>query len=347
MSRFNAKNSNVDDNHADFKSNREKTGVLITNLGTPNAPTTSALRIYLREFLSDPRVVEIPRLVWLCILYAFILPLRPKKSAKLYQSIWTDKGSPLLSISRAQQVKLQQQLGNTAVVKLGMRYGSPSIVTALQEFQQQGITRIVVLPLYPQYGGPTTGSTFDAVVNEIQRWRFVPELHFINHYYRTDAYIESLANSVAEQLDAKSLPDKLLLSYHGMPKLFLQNGDPYYCHSVKTTSLLKEKLQQKFDFSDDQIISTFQSRFGKAEWLKPYTDETLADLAKSGIKNIAIACPAFSVDCLETLEEIAVENRDIFIEAGGEQYQYIPALNDRDDHINAMAQLINPYLQEK
>lgn len=347
MSRFSAKNSNADDKHSSFKSNREKTGVLITNLGTPNAPTAKALRTYLREFLSDPRVVEIPRLVWLFILYAFILPLRPKKSAKLYQSIWTSEGSPLLSISRAQQQKLQQQLGDHAVVKLGMRYGSPSIVTALQEFQQLGITRIVVLPLYPQYGGPTTGSTFDAVVKEIQRWRYVPELHFINHYYRTDSYIESLANSVLEQLDRNSLPERLVLSYHGMPKLFLKNGDPYYCHSVKTTSLLKEKLQQKFDFTDDQIITTFQSRFGKAEWLKPYTDETLADLAKSGIKNIAIACPAFSVDCLETLEEIAVENRDIFIEAGGEQYQYIPALNDRDDHINAMAQLINPYLQGK
>lgn len=344
MSRFSARNSNTDDTHSSFKESRDRTGVLITNLGTPNAPTAQALRTYLREFLSDPRVVEIPRLLWLIILYAFILPLRPKKSAKLYKSIWTEDGSPLLSISRAQQKKLQAHLGDKTVVKLGMRYGSPSITTALQEFQQQGITRIVVMPLYPQYGGPTTGSTFDAVSKELQRWRYVPELHFINHYYRTDAYIQSLANSITEQLDENSLPERLVLSYHGMPKLFLKNGDPYFCHSMKTTSLLKEKLQKQFNFSDDQIITTFQSRFGKAEWLKPYTDETLESLANTGIKNIAIACPAFSVDCLETLEEIAVENRDIFIDAGGEQYQYIPALNDRDDHIEAMAKLINPYL---
>lgn len=347
MSRFSAKQSGLDDKHSSFKDNRDKTGILITNLGTPSAPTSKALRRYLREFLSDPRVVEIPRLIWLCILYGIILPLRPKKSAALYKSIWTERGSPLLSISRDQADKLQNSLGDQTVVKLGMRYGSPSIVNALREFQQMGITRIVVLPLYPQYGGPTTGSTFDAVAQELQRWRYVPELHFINHYYRTDAYIDALANSIAEQLDANSLPEKLLLSYHGMPKLFLENGDPYFCHSLKTTSLVREKLQQKFDFSDDQIISTFQSRFGKAEWLKPYTDATLEELATSGVKKVAIACPAFSVDCLETLEEIAVENRNIFIEAGGEQYQYIPALNDRDDHIHAMAQLINPYLKEK
>ena len=344
MSRFSAKKSNNEDYHSEFKKRRGTTGVLITNLGTPNAPTTAALRSYLREFLSDPRVVEIPRLLWFCILYCFILPLRPKKSAALYKSVWTEEGSPLLAISRAQEQKLQHKLGDKAVVKLGMRYGTPSIAEKLREFQQQGITRIIVLPLYPQYGGPTTGSTFDGVTKEINRWRYVPEFHFINHYYRTEAYIESLTNSIAEALNPEALPEKLILSYHGMPRLFLKNGDPYYCHSMKTTSLLKEKLLGMFNFSDDQIITTFQSRFGKAEWLKPYTDVTLESLAKSGVKNIAIACPAFSVDCLETLEEIAVENKDIFIEAGGETYQYIPALNDRDDHIGAMAELINPYL---
>jgi len=335
---------NASDKHADFANNRLKTGVLIVNLGTPTAPTAKALRPYLKEFLSDPRVVEIPRAIWFFILHGVILRLRPKKSAALYQKIWTDKGSPLLNISQQQQQKLQQVLGNNTVVKLGMRYGSPAIKNALQTFQQMGITRIVILPLYPQYGGPTTGSTFDAVTHELSHWRYVPELHFIHHYYRNNSYINALACSITEALDTNNLPERLLLSYHGMPKYFFQQGDPYYCHSLKTTALLKDKLQTTLGLSGDQIISTFQSRFGKAEWLKPYTDTTVAELAANGIKKIAIACPAFSVDCLETLEEIAVENKQLFMQAGGESYHYIPALNDRDDHINALAEIIQPHL---
>ena len=336
-----------DENHAAFAANRLKTGVLIVNLGTPDAPTAKALRPYLKEFLSDPRVVEIPRAIWFFILHGIILRLRPKKSAALYQKIWTDQGSPLLAISLQQQQKLQQKLGSNAIVKLGMRYGSPPIQHSLQEFQQMGITRLVILPLYPQYSGPTTGSSFDAVTRELSHWRYVPELNFIHHYYRSPAYISALANSIIEALDKNNLPEKLLLSYHGMPKHFFKSGDPYYCHSLKTTALLKEKLQQTLNLADDQIISTFQSRFGKAEWLQPYTDATIIKLAQDGIKNIAIVCPAFSADCLETLEEIAIESRNLFIQSGGLDYQYIPALNDRDDHINALAEIIQPYTQEK
>lgn len=243
-----------------------------------------------------------------------------------------------------QQYKLQQQLGESCLVKLGMRYGSYSIAEALRDFQQQGITRIVALPLYPQYGGPTTGATFDAIADELKKWRFVPEFHFINHYYRNPSYIQALCNSITEHLDPNNLPDKLVLSYHGMPKQFLKNGDPYYCHSLATTQQVKVALMKILPFEEEQIISTFQSRFGKAEWLQPYTDVTLAQLAKDGAKKVAIACPAFSVDCLETLEEIAEENKDIFIEAGGAELQYIPALNDRDDHIGAMKDLIKPYI---
>lgn len=344
MSRFSARNtSSADDAHTAID-NRHKTGVLITNLGTPDAPTPKALRRYLAEFLSDPRVVEIPRLLWLIILHGIILRVRPKKSAKLYQSIWTDQGSPLLAISKQQQQALQQKLGENCSVKLGMRYGNPSISSALKEFQQMGITRIVTLPLYPQYGGPTTGATFDAIADELKQWRFVPELHFINCYHRNELYTEALSNSIVEALNPDNLPEKLLLSYHGMPKLFLKSGDPYYCHSIKTTRLVTEKLQARLGFDEEDIITTFQSRFGKAEWLKPYTDQTLLELAESGIKSVAIACPAFSVDCLETLEEIEEENKEVFINAGGSDYQYIPALNSREDHIDALADVIKPYL---
>ncbi len=318
-----------------------KTGVLITNLGTPEQPTTSSVRRYLKEFLSDARVVEIPRLVWLIILHGIILRVRPSKSAKLYQSIWTEQGSPLLAITKQQQVKLkaklaQQYAENDVVVDIAMRYGEPSIESALNNFQQQGINNIIVTPLYPQYAGPTTGSTFDAIAKVLTKWRWVPSLHFISSYHDNPLYIKALANSVNEYISANGKPDKLVLSYHGMPKLFHKAGDPYYDYCQRTTELLVAEL----GYGEEDYIQTFQSRFGKAEWLKPYTDETLASLPAQGIKNIAIMSPAFSADCLETLEELESENREIFIEAGGEQYHYIPALNDRDDHIDAIVSLV-------
>lgn len=342
MSRYfglNSPHANEGSNNAS-SNNQAKTGVLLTNLGTPEAPTAKALKDYLKVFLSDPRVVEIPRLVWLIILHGIILRIRPAKSAKLYQSIWTEQGSPLLVISKQQQQKLNTKLtakyGDDVVVDVAMRYGKPSISSALKRFHQQGVNKIVILPLYPQYAGPTTGSTFDAVVKEVKQWRWVPSIHFLSSYHDHPQYINALANTITEHIAQHGKPDKLVLSYHGMPKLFLERGDPYYCFCAKTTRLLAKQLQ----LADDDYVMTFQSRFGKAEWLKPYTDETLANLAENGTKHVAIISPAFSADCLETLEELESENREIFMEAGGEQYHYIAALNDRDDHIDALASVI-------
>lgn len=316
------------------------TGVLITNLGTPDAATAPALRRYLAEFLSDPRVIEIPKLVWQCILHGIILRVRPKKSAAKYQTIWTAEGSPLLAISKRQLSALQLQLGASAQVKLAMRYGNPSIANALREFQAIGIRKIIVLPLYPQYASPTTGSTFDAVAKELKTWRWVPELHFINNYCDNPLYIAALANSIREHIAAHGKPQKIVFSYHGMPQRNLDLGDPYYCLCQKTTRL----VQQQLGLSEDEFVTSFQSRFGYAEWLKPYTDATLQQLAQDGIDNIAIISPAFSADCLETLEELAVENRDIFIAAGGKTYHYIPALNDREDHIQGLAGIIQQHI---
>lgn len=339
MSRFSA----VTDNPHDQRFH-QKTGILLTNLGSPDAPTAKALRRYLKEFLSDPRIVEIPRLVWMIILHGIILRVRPKRSAKLYESIWSENGSPLTHITRLQRDKLGAHLKsqgheNTEVV-MAMRYGNPSIKAGLEELRERGFTRIVVLPLYPQYSSPTTGSTFDAVSKVLRTWRWVPELHFINGYHKNTAYIESLANSISEDLQTNGTPQKIVFSYHGMPKLFLERGDPYYCLCLQTTRLVIEKL----GLDKDLVVSTFQSRFGKAEWLKPYTDATLESFPAQGIKDVAIISPAFSADCLETLEELETENREIFEHAGGEKYRYIAALNDRDDHINALVDVLKPML---
>ena len=350
-SRFSAK-SNDSSQRNETNSSTRKVGVLLTNLGSPAAPTTTAVRDYLREFLSDPRVVEIPRVIWMLILHGIVLRFRPKKSAKLYQSVWTEQGAPLIVISQAQQQKfashIQQQFGEDIIVDIAMRYGEPSISSVLQKFQQQGVDKLIVLPLYPQYAGPTTASTFDAVSKELQKWRYVPSVNFINSYHDNALYIEALANSVSEHLAEHGVPDKLVLSYHGMPELFYQWGDPYFDFCQITTDLLKkELLARSLDLTEDTFVMTFQSRFGKAKWLQPYTDETLASLAKGGTKHIAIISPAFSADCLETLEELEGENREVFMEAGGEQYHYIAALNDRDDHISSLVSILTPLLNEK
>jgi len=340
-SRFSAKSSTTE--------KQAKTAILLTNLGSPDAPTSGALRRYLREFLSDPRVVEIPRLVWLIILHGIILRVRPAKSAKLYQSIWTAQGAPLITITEAQTVKVSQKLkakyGDDVTIDYAMRYGKPSIANTLQKFQQQGVDHLVVLPLYPQYAGPTTGSTFDALTKELQHWRYIPAIHFLNSYHHNPLYIKALAATVREHIANFGKPDKLVLSYHGMPELFRQWGDPYYDFCQQTTRLLKAIIcTGEFTFAEEDIVSTFQSRFGKAQWLQPYTDETLAKLPEQGTKHIAIMSPAFSSDCLETLEELEHENRDIFMQAGGDQYHYIAALNDRDDHIDALVDVLTPTL---
>ncbi|MGB3610075.1 MAG: ferrochelatase [Cellvibrio sp.] len=322
--------------HQQDASSAAVTGVLLVNLGTPDEPTTPSVRAYLAEFLSDPRVIEIPPLAWKLILHGIILRVRPRKSAALYKSIWTHEGSPLLVISRRQQAAIQRWLGDDVIVKLGMRYGNPSIPKALRQLRDAGVRRIIVMPLYPQYAAPTTGTVFDAVARELMTWRWVPEVDFINGYADHPLYIESLAQSIREQIDTHGAPQRFVFSYHGMPKRNLDLGDPYYCFCQKTTRLVAEKL----GLDKSHCLTTFQSRFGYAEWLQPYTDETLKALPSQGITNIAVVSPAFSADCLETLEELAQQNREIFLHNGGETYHYIPALNDRPDHIRALVEVI-------
>ncbi|MEE2029141.1 Ferrochelatase [Shewanella oneidensis] len=322
---------------------RGKVGVLLLNLGTPDAPTASAVRRYLAEFLSDPRVVEIPKLLWMLILYGIVLRVRPAKSAALYQKVWTEAGSPLMDISLRQTAKLSDKLtadGHQVSVHLAMRYGNPSVASTLREMHKQGIDKLVVLPLYPQYAAPTTGSAFDAIAKELSQWRYLPSLHFINTYHDNPDFIAALVNSIRDDFDKHGKPQKLVLSYHGMPERNLHLGDPYYCFCMKTTRLVAEQL----GLSKDEFAITFQSRFGKAKWLQPYTDATMAALPSQGVRDVAIVCPAFSADCLETLEEIVGENGHIFTHAGGEKFRYIPALNDNDDHIAMMANLVKPYL---
>ena len=322
-----------------------KTGVIITNLGTPDAPEASDLRRYLREFLSDPRVVEVPRLIWWFILNLIIVPLRSPSSAKTYKTVWTDDGSPLLDITKRQaealKTKIDQIHGEGKIeVAYAMRYGNPSIKSAIDAFTEKNVRNMVVLPLYPQYCAATNGSTFDVFAKELSEFRWVPELKFISGYHLEPSYISAMANSISDYIDSKGMPDLLLFSYHGIPRKYLDRGDPYYCFCVQTTRLIQKKL----DLSDDQIKTTFQSRFGREEWLKPYTDKVLKSLPEQNIKNVAVVCPGFSADCLETLEEIQVENMEYFMEAGGEKYDYIPCLNDCEDHIDMMYDLIKDNL---
>lgn len=323
----------------------QKVGVLITNLGTPDAPTPSALRRYLKEFLSDPRVVEIPRLIWLLILHLIILRIRPAKSAKTYASVWTDQGSPLAFHTRDQADKLRQQLqaqhGDNLVVDYAMRYGNPSITSAITSLCDQGVRKLLVLPLYPQYSGSTTASTFDAVAKDFASRRWLPELRFVNHYNSHPDYINALVNSIRAHWAKHGRAQKLVLSYHGVPQFYLHKGDPYHCECLATTRLIVEALE----LSPEDYITTFQSRFGKAEWLKPYTDATLKELAANGTKSVQVICPGFAADCLETLEEIEEENREYFMEAGGERYEYIPALNSSDEHIQTLSNIVNTHIQ--
>ncbi len=322
---------------------RAKKAVLLINLGTPDAPTKKNVRRYLAEFLADPRVVEIPKLVWSIILHGIILRIRPAKSAALYKKIWTDAGSPLFDITRRQaealQTKLDKQEHNVKV-RFAMRYGNPSIPSTLKQMHESGIDDIIILPLYPQYAAPTTASSFDAIAKEMMKWRYLPSIRFINTYHDHPDYINALVHSIQQDFEKHGKPKKLVLSYHGMPERNLKLGDPYYCFCKKTTRLVVEALE----LDEADYVTTFQSRFGKAKWLTPYTDGTLGKLAKEGIDDVAVICPAFSADCLETLEEIEHENREIFEAAGGKAYRYIDALNDDPHHIDMMANIVRPYL---
>lgn len=315
----------------------ESIGVLLTNLGTPASPSTGDVRRFLREFLGDPRVVEVPRPVWWLVLNGIILNTRPRRSARAYAKVWQADGSPLMSISIRQAEALQAALsGDGMVVELAMRYGSPSIADGLTRLKQRGANRVVVLPLYPQYSATTTATTFDAVARALRKERRIPELRFVNHYHDDPGYIEALAESVQEHRRQHGEADMLLMSFHGIPQDYFDKGDPYFCECQKTARLLTQKL----GLTADQWKVTFQSRLGPRQWLQPYTDETLGRMAADGVKSVQVVCPGFSADCLETLEEIAMENRDVFLKAGGERYEYIPCLNDDSSHVAMMAQLV-------
>ncbi|MEH6584066.1 MAG: ferrochelatase [Halioglobus sp.] len=332
-------------NDPDFDHGRAaKIGVLVTNLGTPEAPQPRELRTYLKQFLSDPRVVEVPRLIWWFILNIVILNLRPRRSAAAYRKVWTEQGSPLLIHTRDQAAALQrsmsEQFGEQVIVDFAMRYGEPSIDGTLQSLLDRGVTRLLVLPLYPQYSGATTASTFDALAEDFTRRRRLPELRFISHYHDYPPYIQALANKVKAHWELHGRADKIIFSYHGEPQSYLDKGDPYHCECYKTTRLVAEQLA----LDETEYVTAFQSRFGRQEWLKPYTDHVLKALPSEGSKSVQILCPGFSADCLETLEEIDEENRDYFMAAGGERYDYIPCLNADPEHIQALSQLITDQL---
>ncbi len=317
------------------------TGVLLVNLGTPDKPSYTAVQRYLREFLSDRRVIEVPKLVWTMILYFFILPLRPLYVAKKYAGIWLKNGSPLLVYSRCLKDALQQQLQNDHVdVQLAMRYGNPNIKQAMQYFKEKHIRRLIILPLYPQYSATTVATTFDAVSDQLKQWRFVPELKFISGYADFEPYIDAITNSITRYWQSNQRSEKLLISFHGLPKRNLLKGDPYYCFCHKTARLIAEKL--KLDTEQWQMV--FQSRFGKAEWLQPYCSETLKQYATAGIKTVDVVCPGFPVDCLETLEEISETYAHEFKQHGGKSLHYIPALNTDEMHVSMLENLIRKQL---
>ena len=324
----------------DFKhQNRQKTGVLICNLGTPETYKTKDVRRFLRQFLSDGRVIEIPKIIWWFILNGIILTLRPSKSAKLYKSVWTKEGSPLLVLSKKLTEKLKASVGDSCEVELAMRYGNPSMESALMSLKNKNCRKLIVIPMFPQYSGTTTGSIFDEVARVLSKWRWVPSLSFVNSYHDHPEYINALADSLSNHIKNNS-PQKIIFTYHGIPKRNFDLGDPYQCYCQKTTRLVAEKL----NLEDDTYITTFQSRFGPAEWLKPYTSDTMGELPLQEVKNVLVVAPAFSVDCLETIEEIDQENKEIFLKAGGEKFTYAPCLNDSTGQVNLLKAIIDKHL---
>lgn len=315
-----------------------KTGILLANLGTPDAPTPEAVKRYLRQFLSDQRVVDTSPALWWPLLRGVILPLRAPRVAKLYQSIWMEDGSPLMVYSKAQQQALAQRLPNTPVA-LGMSYGSPSLESAVDELLASGVEHIVVLPLYPQYSCSTVAAVWDELARILARKRGIPGVSFIRDYADDSSYIDALAKSARDSFAQHGEPDLLLLSYHGIPQRYADEGDDYPQRCRDTT----RELVSALGLPPEKVMMTFQSRFGREPWLTPYTDETLKILAEKGTRHIQVMCPGFAADCLETLEEIAVQNREIFLEAGGKQYEYIPALNATPEHIEMMVNLTAAY----
>ena len=319
----------------------KKTAVILANLGSPTAPTTKAVRRFLADFLGDPRVVNIPRPIWWIILNCFVLPFRPSKSAKAYKKIWHEKGSPLAYLTRKLTEKLAPQLAEKGVITdYAMRYGEPSIATRLKEFKEQGVTDVVVLPLYPQYSSTTTASIYDDLIKELNHWWHIPSFQFISDYHDDAHYIAALAESLQQAWQVQPKNELLVMSFHGLPEMLTKKGDPYFHQCHKTAVLLAEKL----GLAEHEWKIVFQSRFGKAEWLKPYCVDALEELPEQGVKTVDLVCPGFAVDCLETLEEIAMENKEVFMEAGGEAYRYIACLNDSDAQISAFIKMLEPRL---
>ncbi|HQU63323.1 MAG TPA: ferrochelatase [Nitrosomonas sp.] len=320
------------------------TGVLLINLGTPDAPTPTALRPYLKEFLSNRRVIEVPRLIWWPILYGFILPFRPKQSAEKYALIWTAEGSPLKVHTERQTVLLAEMLRNTVnnklVVEYAMNIGNPSVASVLNKMKSAGCDRILVIPLFPQYAASSTAAAMDAVFAALNHMRNMPAIRTVKQYHDHPGYIAALAQNIREYWEQHGQPDKLIISFHGVPRKNLDKGDPYFCFCQKTGRLLAEAL----NLEQSQYQVCFQSRFGRAQWLQPYTAETLENLGKNQTRRVDIVCPGFVSDCLETLEEIAIEGKKIFIEAGGKEYHYIPCLNERTDWIAALADIVQSNL---
>lgn len=323
----------------------ERIGILVVNFGTPDSPTPRDVRRFLARMLSDPRVVELPRALWLPILYGFILPLRPAKVAPKYRKIWSAAGSPL----REQSDQLRSALASTLAQRMmapfslefAMLYGTPSVAQSLQRLRDSGAHRVMILPLFPQYCGTTTGAVYDQVTAELAGWRWLPELRFITEYHDQPEYIEALRESVAAHWRAHGRTGHLVVSFHGIPERYFHQGDPYFCKCQKTARLLCEELMLK----EGEWTVTFQSRFGPSEWLRPYTLDTLAAMPRRGIKTVTVICPGFAVDCLETLEEIDVENRAAFMNAGGERFEYVPALNARAEHAALLASQIARHCQ--
>jgi protoporphyrin/coproporphyrin ferrochelatase len=321
-----------------------KTAILLCNIGTPDAPTTAAVRLYLKEFLSDPRVIELPPLLWQPILRAGILTTRPQKSAALYQKIWTQEGSPLLSntmqLAGHLAKVLQMKTADKIIVRAAMRYGNPNIKTVLTELQAEKIDRLLVLPMFPQYSATTTASTFDATVNALRKWRHLPALNFINDYASQHAYLSAISDSIREHWQAHG-QKFLMFSFHGIPQRYITAGDPYATACHTTAALVARQLQLK----ESAWTLAFQSRLGPTKWLLPYTDKVLAALPSQGINELQVVCPGFSVDCLETLEEIAIRGKEQFLGAGGKTLEYIPALNAGPRHVTMLSEIILPALK--
>jgi len=331
----------MEKNHPEVKFG--KTGVLLINLGTPDSTNWLDIRRYLKEFLSDRRVIEVNPIIWQLILNLFILTFRPSKTAKAYKKIWLKEKnmSPLRYYSEMQSMKLNNKIGDERIiVDYAMRYGNPSIKSKINDLKKKGCENLIILPLYPQYAAATTATVCDEVYRSLSKMRWQPSLQIIPHYESEPLYIEAIIKSIEVKLNQINWkPDLIMASYHGIPKRYFEKGDPYHCYCHKTTRLISEKMK-----SEIPIITTFQSRFGPQEWLQPYTDKTLENLPKEGKKNILVICPGFASDCVETLEEISIEGKSSFIEQGGENFEFIPCLNDSERHIDLFSHLVKRYV---